>query len=77
MRSAGANSIDLSESDNNINGLHTGVGNKYVKARLQEAYGDLWSFEEHQEADFWVVTLTFPAFEKANKHEDSKWISYW
>lgn len=72
MRSAGASSIDLRESDNNINGLHTGVGNKYVKARLQEAYGDLWSFKEHQEADFWVVTLTFPASEKANKHEDSK-----
>ena len=38
----------------------TGVGTKYIKARLSEAYGQQWHFEEYDERDFWVATLRFP-----------------
>ena len=41
-------------------GIGTGVGTKYIKARLTEAYGEHWNFDERQESDFWTVTLTFP-----------------
>ena len=38
----------------------TGVGTKYIKARLSEAYGQQWHFEEYDEPDFWVANLRFP-----------------
>ena len=40
--------------------IGTGVGTKYIKARLTEAYGKHWYFDECQEPHFWTVTLTFP-----------------
>ena len=57
-----------SKTDNYVNfhttgacaGIGSGVGTKYIKARLTEAYGEHWYFDETQESDFWTVTLTFP-----------------
>ncbi len=38
----------------------TGVGTKYIKARLTEAYGDNWYFDEYAEENHWVAILSFP-----------------
>lgn len=57
-----------SKNDNGLNldatgttaSIGTGVGTKYIKARLTEAFGKHWYFDECQEPGFWTVTLTFP-----------------
>jgi hypothetical protein len=41
-------------------GLNTGVGNKYIKARLREAYSDAWEFEEIVKPDAWSVVISLP-----------------
>jgi len=40
--------------------LNTGLGNQYLRARLQESFKDSWSFNEHRQGDCWQSTLTFP-----------------
>ena len=38
----------------------TGVGTKYIKARLTEAFGNNWKLVEFIEDKYWVTKLTFP-----------------
>jgi signal transduction histidine kinase len=52
-----------------------GLGLKYVRARLEEAFGQNWKLESHAVDGGWKVTITMPKhaahFNPERKHADS------
>ncbi|TPN87913.1 histidine kinase [Aquimarina algicola] len=50
--------VTLATIRNKNKAIQDGTGNKYVKARLTESYGDQWNFDSHSTANGWKNIIT-------------------